>query len=133
MDESRLVVSDSGYIHLSFAELQDICLVHLISGLDEDGADRAPDGATPTAITGYTEWISDGNLGVSIGWDWQMQASNRHIHLTRVGGASSNVMLQSGTRADLGPAKTALLLETLIDGLDWQPATLDYVSKRYRS
>jgi hypothetical protein len=133
MEESRLIVSDSGYIHLSFAELQDICLVHLISGLDEDVPGPTPGGAIPTAITGYTEWIADGNLGVSIGWDWQMKADDRHIHLTRVGGASSNLMLQSSARTDLGPVKTALLLEALIDELDWQPATLDYVCERYSS
>lgn len=131
MDKNRLLVSASGYIHLSFAELQDLSLIHLISGLDEDVANMPAEGAVPTAITGYTEWIADGNQGVSIGWDWQMRADSRHVQLTRVGDASSNVMLQSESRTDLGTAKTALLLEVLIDGLNWQPITLNYVNERY--
>ena len=40
-------------------------------------------------------------------------------------------MLQSEARMDLGTVKTALLLEVLIDGLNWQPATLSYVNERY--
>ena len=131
MDKNRLLVSESGYIHLSFAELQDISLIHLISGVDEDMAGMPAEGATPTAITGYTEWIADGKQGVSIGWDWQMQGDSHHVQLTRISDASSNVMLQSEARMDLGTVKTALLLEVLIDGLNWQPITLNYVNERY--
>jgi hypothetical protein len=133
MDENTSGKSDTGYIRLSYAELQEIRLVHLVSGVDEDGPEVSADGAMPTAITGYTEWVAADSPVVSIGWDWQMQADESEVQLTRVGGASSNVMLQSAGRADLGHAKTALLLEALIDDLVWQPETLDYVIVRYKS
>lgn len=131
MDESKLVVSESGYLRMLYTELQNIALVHLVSGLDEDGADCPLGDATPTAITGYTEWVSDGKHVISIGWDWQMQADRSRVQLSRVGCASSNIMLQTASRLDLGPSKTAMLLESLIDTLDWQTATLGFVTGRY--
>lgn len=134
MDNSSSGKSDdTGYIRLSYAELEEVDLVHLISGVDEDGPAACADGAVPTAITGYTEWVGAGSPVVSIGWDWQMCADHSQVQLTRVGGASSNVMLQSAARDDLGHVKTGLLLEALIDSLEWQPATLDYVSVRYKN
>lgn len=127
----KLVISDTGYIRLLYSELQNQTLVHLISGLDEDGPDLPQDGAVPTAITGYTEWVSEGRPVITVGWDWQMLSDHSNIGLHRVGGPSSNVMLVSPGSVDLGPQKTAVLLETFIDGFDWQPVTLEYVSTRY--
>lgn len=133
MDKNISGQSDTGYIRLAYAELQDIRLIHLVSGMDEDVPDAGTDGAVPTAITGYTEWVAAESPVVSIGWDWQMLADHSQVQLTRVGGASSNVMLQGAGHIDLGHAKTALLLEALIDNLVWQAATLEYVSVRYKN
>jgi hypothetical protein len=133
MDNNILGECNTGYIRLSYSQLQDIRLIHLVSGVDENEPGAFTDGAVPTAITGYTEWVGAGSPVVSIGWDWQMLADHSQVQLTRVGGASSNIMLQSASHTDLGHTKTALLLETLIDSLFWQPATLEYVSVRYKN
>jgi len=133
MDNTISCETATGYIRLSYAQLQDIRLIHLISGVDENGPAACADGAVPTAITGYTEWVGEGSPVVSIGWDWQMLADHSQVQLIRVGGASSNIMLQSAGQTDLGHTKTAFLLETLIDSLLWQPATLEYVSVRYKN
>lgn len=120
-----------GYIRLSVAELQDLHLVHCISGMDEDCAAGGPAGAVETAITGYTEWNTDDAHPVSLGWDWQMHAQSEAIGLARVGPPSSNLMLQDAEHRDLGPQRTKLLLENFIDATRWQPVTLDYINKRY--
>ncbi len=133
MDNNISSETGTGYIRLSYTQLQDIRLVHLVSGVDENGPIGFTDGAVPIAITGYTEWVGEGSPVVSIGWDWQMLADHSQVQLIRVGGASSNIMLQSAGRTDLGHTKTALLLETLIDSLRWQSATLEYVSVRYKN
>jgi hypothetical protein len=124
-------MSDTGYIRLSVAQLQDIQIIHLISGMDEDAPLELPHGAVQTAISGYTEWISNGGPVITIGWDWQMQLENTHVLLRRIGMPSSNVMLQTNSQLDLGHAKTASILESFIDGIDWQKETLQSINIRY--
>lgn len=119
-------MSDTGYIYLTVDELCAGALVHLISGVDtQDGVIGA--GAVVTEITGYTEWISEGVRVLTIGWDWQMTAEG----LRRIGAPSSNLMLQSRARRDLGHARTVELLKDYLDGFNWQPATLGHISARY--
>ncbi|HEU4842779.1 MAG TPA: DUF4902 domain-containing protein [Burkholderiaceae bacterium] len=126
-------MSETGYVYLSLAELENVVIVHLVSGVDEDAPEDCPDGAVPTSITGYTEWVSEGSRIITIGWDWQMQAEREGVHLRRVGKPSSNVMLQSPKQGDLGPHATRALLEQFIDGIDWQPETLKYINVRYNA
>ncbi len=124
-------MSDTGYIRLSLAALQEICLVHLVSGVDEDGPGQAHAGAVPTAIAGYTEWITQGSPVITVGWDWQMLSEQHRVLLKRVSAPSSNVMLQNADHADLGPVNTALLLENYVDGFDWQSKALEFINIRY--
>jgi hypothetical protein len=124
-------MSDTGYIYLTFSQLQDVCLIHLISGMDEDGDPDQLDVAVATDITGYTEWITEGAAPISIGWDWQMRPEDKVVRLFRVSAPSSNLMLQNAAGNDLGHQKTALLLETFIDGFNWQSEALKYIHHRY--
>ena len=109
-------MSDTGYLYLSFAELNELVLVHLISGVDQD-IDIGGDYAVATSITGYTEWISEGRQ-VSIGWDWQMLATRGAATLRRASLPNSNVMLQTTAQ---GP-------RSFVDRFDWQTETLRYIS-----
>jgi hypothetical protein len=70
-----LTISPDGYMRLTFEELQQISLVHLISGLDEDNSALLQEGATFAEITGYTEWAGITSPAISIGWDWRLQPS----------------------------------------------------------
>lgn len=124
-------MSDTGYVRLSFEELQNLILVHLISGMDEDGPAQLSDNATETAIGGYTEWVSTGSPVITLGWDWQMLFENKFIRLRRISEPRSNVMLQSPARLDLGHDKTVTLLETFIDAYNWQPEALEQINARY--
>jgi hypothetical protein len=124
-------MSDTGYVYMPICQLPSLRLVHLISGMDEDGDAGAQHGATATTITGYTEWTARDS--VTIGWDWQMRAEGKGVALTRVSEPSSNVMLQSAAGDDLGWRKTAVVLETYIDDFNWQTAALEHITTRYRS
>lgn len=119
-------MSDTGYIYLTVDELCAGALVHLISGVDAQHG-LACTGAVITEITGYTEWISDGGRVLTIGWDWQMTAGG----LRRISPPSSNLMLQSRARRNLGHARTVELLNDYLDGFNWQPVTLGHISARY--
>jgi len=125
---------DTGYIYLTVDELCAGALVHLISGVDEECSLPGPSGAVGaivTAITGYTEWVSGGGRVLTIGWDWQMTGSGTVVALQRISPPSSNLMLQSPARRDLGHARTVELLNAYVDGIDWQHATLGHISARY--
>ncbi|WP_332877990.1 DUF4902 domain-containing protein [Massilia sp. S19_KUP03_FR1] len=122
---------DTGYLYLTVDELCAGALVHLISGVDaQHGLATAP-GAVATHITGYTEWVREGGRLLTIGWDWQMTAHGERVCLQRIGAPSSNLMLQSRARRDLGHARTVELLKEYLDGFNWQAATLCHISTRY--
>jgi hypothetical protein len=132
-NESGLIMTNTGYIHLSLSELQESVLVHLISGVDEDAPVNGADDAVAAAITGYTEWVSEGGRVITIGWDWQMLAEDTAVRLRRISLPSSNVMLQSSSEGDLGHVTTARLLEDFVDAINWQPETLEYINVRYNA
>lgn len=123
---------ENGYVRLTYAQFQALCLEHLISGVDEDGPEDAQHGATPTAITGYTEWISSEQPMLTIGWDWQMLPHDRGVLLRRESEPRSNVMLQTPACEDLGVEKTNVLLETIVDSFDWQTEALAHINHRYQ-
>lgn len=87
----------------------------------------------PTEILGYTEWVSKTFPTITIGWDWQMDADHNHILLRRISEPRSNIMLQDSTGMDIGPAKTMILLEVLIDVLDWPIEVRNHIDIRYRN
>lgn len=126
-------MSDTGSVNLTLVELHATRLVHLISGLDEDPPELVHDGAVLTAITGYTEWISDGSETITIGWDWQMLCESRAVRLKRVSAPSSNVVLKTTAREDVHRSIANALLEHFIDTFDWQKETLEHISLRYHA
>lgn len=128
---NMLSVSTDGYIRLSFARLQTITLVHLISGLDENVPKIAHCGAMPTDITGYTEWVNDTVPTITIGWDWQMDADCNRIRLRRISEPRSNILLQDAAGMDVGPEKTIIMLEAFIDGIDWSQEARNYIDACY--
>ena len=102
-----LTVSDDGYIRLTHAELEQELLIHLVSGLDED-TDNI-EGVT--TMTGYTEWVSASTPTISMGWDWQLGATEQ---LIRISDIRSNVMLQNIHSIDCDMPKNNALLEHFI-------------------
>lgn len=124
-------MSETGYIRLTYDQLLQVSLVHLVSGVDEDAPTGPSDGAQSTAISGYTEWLGQGGLVITVGWDWQMLPDNLGFHLKRISAPSSNLMLLDNRGSDLGSQKTAVLLENFIDGFNWQSETLQYINFRY--
>lgn len=125
------VISEDGYIRLSFPKLEAIRLIHMISGLDEYAPEIVSAGAISTAITGYTEWISNTSPAITIGWDWQLETISSPVSLKRISEPRSNIMLEDAGKRDMGPVKTAALLEIIIDTLDWQIAVMDHIDLRY--
>ena len=129
-----LIVSEDGYLRLTLARFRAIHLRHLISELDEDAPLNGPEaaGATTACIAGFTEWISDTNPALSLGWDWRLDTSSgRDARYVRAGEVRSNVMLCEPGIGDLGDLATSATLCAAVDALAWQAATHDHITKRY--
>jgi len=133
-DSSIITISPDGYMRLTFEEFQQIPLVHLMSGLDEDNPDLLQEGAVFAEITGYTEWVSTTMPAISIGWDWKFQFSqSEEYYYKRSSKPRSNIMLIDVQQRDLGPSKSDTLIETIVDQIGWQIVVQDHISTRYAS
>lgn len=124
-------ISSDGYIRLTRQQLDEITLTHLTTGLDEDGPDLATAGAAPTAIAGYTEWLSS-PAGITIGWDWKMDVVDRKVVLRRVDTPRSNVLLLDDDGNDLTPAASQQGLAAFVDRIDWQAEAIACLNSRYQ-
>ena len=126
-------LSPDGYVRLTPEQFQAIPLVHLLSGLDPDEFPPLHEGASQTFISGYTEWVSESVPVITLGWDWRMEGSSGQACYFRTGFPRSNIMLVKNLRQDLGPAKTAELLEVAIDksAWGWQAAVQENIMGRY--
>jgi hypothetical protein len=113
------VSASDGGVRLCAAEASRIRLVHLLSGLDEDAPAPGKD-AVATAITGYTEWLSDRPPAVTVGWDWEMIVLCGQVQLRRLGPPRSNLLLQPEDQADR-------LLGEYVDAFDWQTDTMRHL------
>lgn len=129
-----LTISPDGYMRLTFEEFQQISLLHLISGLDEDNPTLMQEGATFAELTGYTEWVSITSPAISIEWDWMFQSSQTGAtYYAKVSKLRSNLMLVDPQKHDLGPDMTTTLIEKVVDEINWRVVVQDYISTRYAS
>ncbi|MCE5388546.1 MAG: DUF4902 domain-containing protein [Acidithiobacillus sp.] len=115
-----LQLSSDGYVRLTLDQFQAIALRHLWSGLDPEDHTSIHEGAVSTHITGYTEWVSETVPAITLGWDWQLHGLSGRARYIRAGSPRSNIMLIDGLQDDLGPVKTAKLLEAAVDETPWQ-------------
>lgn len=128
---TRLISSD-GYVRLSIQQLQATKFTHLISGMDDDILlPASADAALATDITGYTEWVSEDEPALTVGWDWQMGGARPGCALLRVSEPRSNILLLAEDGTDVPPAASEKLLGAHVDTLGWQQVVQDYLSQRY--
>ncbi len=120
-----------GYVRLDCNALQEIELIHLVSGLDDDPGTVLQCGSGVSAISGFTEWISTTPPVLSIGWDWVIGSHNGHVQYMMVGKPRSNIMLINAQFQDLGVEATEDLLIARLDRLLWQEATNAAITSRY--
>jgi len=126
-----ITLSNDGYVRLTFACLQDIQFVHLLSGLDDDYSGSLQLVTEVCEVSGYTEWVSCSIPVISIGWDWGLDVSDGRPCYVRVGSPRSNVMIIDPGQRDLGPIDSTRLLEAIVDSIDWQDETANFISTRY--
>ena len=124
-------VSKDGYLRMTVSAFENIPLVHLLSGLDENNTDTDQLRTDVCGISGYTEWISSTTPTISIGWDWRLDVTQGRPRYVLEGFPRSNLMFQDAERRDLGPTRTATVLKVALDTISWQEETMKAISDRY--
>lgn len=131
VNTSEIVPSADGYVRLTLDTLLTIRFSHLISGVYEDTSISAGEGASFSVTYGYTEWVSTAKPLLSLGWNWRLGVSQGPIQYSRMDCPYSNIMLVDERLHDLGAAKTAALLESIIDLMHWQTEVDEHIVARY--
>ena len=88
-------------------------------------------GASLSTIEGYTEWVGGSAPVISLGWDWFLDPMRLPPMQVRENSLRTNVMLLDNDGVEMGPLKTAVLLEALLDGFGWQDIVLEEIGSRY--
>jgi len=121
-----------GFLRLPLDEVLSLDLHHLMSGVDADapvaddaGHDRCGRAAS---ISGFTEWASSGAPGVSIGWDWRLDAAQ--VSFVRVGLPRSNLLLVDDLGHDYAWDRNLEVLATVVDAMPWSRRTQRAVTTR---
>jgi hypothetical protein len=126
-----LALGPDGYVRLTLSSFLKIALEHLLSGLDDDLMNAAPQGAQISVISGHTEWLSRTKPVLTLGWDWELHGVDGHPSCRRTGLPRSNIMLIGDINEDLGAEQTATLLAGAVDALPWQEPALSAIQKKY--
>lgn len=125
---TTMILSRDGYIRLTFESFQQVEMVHLFSGMDEDRPITMGTGASLHPITGYTEWVSHDTPAISIGWDWELIGTQGKALLIQTGTPGSNMMLVDQHGNDLGPARTKQSIAAWLSMFAWQAETLEAIT-----
>jgi hypothetical protein len=124
-----MVTSPDGFVRLTLDDVLSVPFKHLLSGLDEDAA-PLPCG-TSTTISGYTEWISDTQPKITVGWDWIVAPDGSGSYWRRIGLPRSNLLLVDTARNDYAWDRNLVVLATVVDAIPWQEQARTAVVERY--
>jgi len=113
-------MSPDGYLRMRFVDLCGLTFVHLFSSYDETLLDALHTEGVCAATAGISEWKSETDPEVSLGWDWFVDSSSGRLLPVRKG-VRSNLMLLDAKGYDLGPGATACLCAAWLGVFEWQP------------
>lgn len=114
-----MMLSHDGYIRLSFVNLASLSFLHIVSALDEELTTELLLRAVPASVAGYTEWISQTDPCITLGWDWYRDAVEGRFMLADLD-VRSNIMLVDSRGYDLGMAATASRIAVFLNTLNWE-------------
>jgi len=126
-----LCLSADGYIRLSKIVLESIRLRHLDSGLYDDSPDITAAFDMACELLGYTEWVTDTQPAISIGWDWSIVHMHNPPRYKMVGLPFSNIIIQDSSFKDLESEVCMNYLGVLVNQMDWSQVVDAFITKRY--
>jgi hypothetical protein len=119
MEQRAPTMSTDGYVRLPLASLNGLSFVHLFSESDGEFLRELRVQTVPARSAGFSEWKSDSEPPISLGWGWFIHEESDAI-LLAPDGVRSNVMLVDKQGYDLGPIRTSHLFCTWLNTFPWQ-------------
>jgi Domain of unknown function (DUF4902) len=115
-------ITDKGLVLATVQELLALRLKHLHSATDADISPLPSDQrcGTVTTLSGYTEWVADASLPISVGWDWCIQAQTQDVRWQRDDLPRTNLQLMNEHGHALHWDDNLRVLATWVDAQCWQ-------------
>ncbi len=126
-------LSKYGLIHLTYQELTLIKFNHLLSGVDTELISPEDDCGRPTELSGFTEWTSETEPIITIGWDWSVKYKDGFMYLERVGQPRSNLMLVDDHKIMFQWIDNLDHLSRFVDSFLWSKTVQESVSLANKS
>jgi len=118
-----VTLTDNGLVLVAISELMQVPFKHLVTSLDEEQGNSQSNCGRAASITGYTEWLSETQPYLSVGWDWVVDEREQGSSAWRLGSPRTNVNLVSNDGQVLQWEASLEKLGQLIDILlPWQQA-----------
>lgn len=128
---SELTLGEDGYVRLTFQDLLTADMQHISSDIyiNTNRYSNATD--CSEGIEGYTEWISRGSPGISIGWDWSFTYNNKRPVYTITGKPFSNLQLVDKNLNDIEFEENLYLIKSYACMLDWERIVDGCIRSKY--
>jgi hypothetical protein len=123
-------ITNMGQVQATVQELLTLRLKHLHSAVDPEPSGTPPQQScgTATTLSGYTEWVGDTHLPISLGWDWCIQAHAHRAQWQRDELPRSNIQMVNEQGHPLHWEDSLRVLATWVDAQDWQHAVANAVN-----
>ena len=112
-------MAPDGYVRLRLEDLSAVSFFHLFSESDSDFLQELRTLTIPASAAGFSEWTSNTNPVISLGWGWFIHNQSNQV-LLAPDGVRSNVMLVDASGYDLGPLKTSSLFCMWLSAFEWK-------------
>lgn len=114
-------VTSMGQVQATVQELLALRMRHLFSAADPEPTDApvALRCGTVTTLSGYTEWVGEAELPISIGWDWRIDVEGQASRWRRDDLPRSNIQLLDEHGNALAWEDNLRVLATWVDALAW--------------
>jgi Domain of unknown function (DUF4902) len=118
-------LTEMGQVQTTVQELLTLRVKHLFSAADPDATGTPPTQrcGTATTLSGYTEWVGDTKLPISIGWDWSIiphHTATHGTHWQRNDLPRTNIQLLNEHGQTLAWEDNLRVLATWVDARAWQ-------------
>lgn len=127
-------ITAMGQVQTSMQELLALRLKHFHSAADPEPGHTPPQQrcGTATTLSGYTEWVGDTHLPISLGWDWRIEARDNTAQWQRDELPRTNIQLVNEQGLPLPWEDNLRVLATWVDAQDWQHTVANAVGAATR-
>lgn len=115
-----MYITETSQVRATLEELLEIQFQHFVSHLDSEVFDPSKECGRQAQISGFTEWVGQTSIPVSIGWDWYLNATSGLVSLHRIDHPRTNIQIRKTDGRLFSWEQNLKLLGTIADALPWK-------------